>query len=79
METRYSDFKAIDQDWYSISVQMIAISLSEIAVVFLVNQHGEQATAAYGAVIQVLNFVQMPMLSLGMAAVCSLLNLWELG
>lgn len=50
------------------SVQMIAISLSEVAVVFLVNQHGEQATAAYGAVIQVLNFVQMPMLSLGMAA-----------
>ncbi|WP_051272005.1 MATE family efflux transporter [Shimazuella kribbensis] len=50
------------------SVQMIAISLSEVAVVFLVNEHGEQATAAYGAVIQVLNFVQMPMLSLGMAA-----------
>jgi putative MATE family efflux protein len=50
------------------SVQMIAISLSEVAVIFLVNQHGEQATAAYGAVIQVLNFVQMPMLSLGMAA-----------
>jgi putative MATE family efflux protein len=50
------------------SVQMIAISLSEVAVVLLVNQHGEQATAAYGAVIQVLNFVQMPMLSLGMAA-----------
>jgi putative MATE family efflux protein len=49
-------------------IQMIAISLSEVAVIFLVNQHGEQATAAYGAVIQIVNFVQMPMLSLGMAA-----------
>lgn len=49
-------------------IQMIAISLSEIAVVFLVNGHGPQATAAYGAVLQVLHFVQMPMLSLGMAA-----------
>lgn len=49
------------------SVQMIAVSLSEVAVVFLVNQHGAGATAAYGAVIQIVNIVQMPLMSIGMA------------
>lgn len=48
-------------------VQMVFISLSEIAVIFLINSYGEQATAAYGAVIQVITYVQMPALSLGMA------------
>lgn len=49
------------------SVQMILISLSEVAVVSLVNGFGEQATAAYGAVIQVINYVHLPAMSLGMA------------
>lgn len=48
-------------------IQMVFISLSEIAVIFLINSYGEQATAAYGAVIQVITYVQMPALSLGMA------------
>lgn len=48
-------------------IQMVFISLSEIAVIFLINSYGAQATAAYGAVIQVITYVQMPAMSLGMA------------
>jgi putative MATE family efflux protein len=49
-------------------IQMIFVSLSEVAVVTFVNRFGAHATAAYGAVIQVINYVQMPALSLGIAA-----------
>ncbi|MBN2910117.1 MATE family efflux transporter [Polycladomyces sp. WAk] len=49
-------------------IQMIFVSLSEVAVVTFVNRFGAYATAAYGAVIQVINYVQMPALSLGIAA-----------
>jgi len=48
-------------------IQMILISLSQVAVVHLVNAYGIRATAAYGAVIQIVTYVQMPALSLGMA------------
>lgn len=48
-------------------IQMILISLSQVAVVHLVNEYGIQATAAYGAIVQVVSYVQMPALSLGMA------------
>jgi putative MATE family efflux protein len=50
------------------SIQMIFVSLSEVAVVSFVNRFGPHATAAYGAVVQVINYVQMPALSLGIAA-----------
>lgn len=49
------------------SVQMVFISLSEIAVVALVNSYGSNATAAYGAVNQVVSYVEMPAISLGAA------------
>lgn len=48
------------------SVQMIMVSLSEVAVISLVNHFGSNSTAAYGAVNQVINYVQMPAVSLGM-------------
>ncbi|MBA4492778.1 MATE family efflux transporter [Paenactinomyces guangxiensis] len=50
------------------SIQMVFVSLSSVAVIFLINAYGEKATAAYGAVIQVITYVQLPALSLGMAA-----------
>ncbi|SEM68765.1 MATE family efflux transporter [Lihuaxuella thermophila] len=50
------------------SIQMIFVSLSGVAVISLINAYGERATAAYGAVIQVITYVQLPALSLGMAA-----------
>jgi putative MATE family efflux protein len=47
------------------SINMILISLSEIAVLSFVNRFGSDATAAYGAVNQVASYVQMPAISLG--------------
>ncbi|MBP1934041.1 putative MATE family efflux protein [Ammoniphilus resinae] len=49
------------------SVNMILVSLSEIAVITFVNRFGSDATAAYGAVNQVVSYVSMPAISLGMA------------
>ncbi|MDD9795123.1 MATE family efflux transporter [Priestia megaterium] len=49
------------------SINMILVSLSEIAVITFVNGFGSDATAAYGAVNQVASYVQMPAISLGIA------------
>ncbi|MBA2674726.1 MAG: MATE family efflux transporter [Ramlibacter sp.] len=49
-------------------VQMIVVSLAEIAILSLVNRFGSDATAAYGAVNQVVNYVQFPALSIGITA-----------
>jgi putative MATE family efflux protein len=49
-------------------VQVIMISLSEIAVLKFVNAFGSGATAAYGAVIQIVSYVQLPAVSIGIAA-----------
>ena len=47
------------------SINMILVSLSEIAVIAFVNRYGSDATAAYGVVNQVASYVQMPAVSLG--------------
>ena len=47
------------------SINMILVSLSEIAVIVFVNRFGSDATAAYGVVNQVVSYVQMPAVSLG--------------
>jgi putative MATE family efflux protein len=49
-------------------VQMITISLAEIVLLSLVNGFGSNATAAYGAVNQVVNYVQFPALSIAITA-----------
>jgi MATE family, multidrug efflux pump len=49
-------------------VQMTVTSLSEIAVVVLVNPFGSSATAAYGAVNQVAGYLLAPMQAVGLAA-----------
>jgi putative MATE family efflux protein len=49
-------------------VQMIVISLAEIVLLSLVNGFGSEATAAYGAVNQVVNYVQFPALSIAITA-----------
>jgi putative MATE family efflux protein len=49
-------------------LQMIVISLAEIALLSMVNGFGSQATAAYGAVNQVVNYVQFPALSIAITA-----------
>ena len=49
-------------------VQMIVISLAEIALLGLVNSFGSDATAAYGAVNQVVAYVQFPAISIAITA-----------
>jgi putative MATE family efflux protein len=45
------------------SVQMVVISLAELVILGLVNRYGPAAVAAFGAVGQVINYVQFPALS----------------
>ena len=47
---------------------MTVTSLSEVAVVSLVNPFGSSATAAYGAVNQVVGYLLAPMQAVGLAA-----------
>ena len=49
-------------------IQVTLIALSEMAVMTFVNGFGSGATAAYGAVLQVWSFVQLPAVSIGIAA-----------
>lgn len=49
-------------------VQMAVTSVSEVAVVSLVNPFGSSATAAYGAVNQVVGYLLAPMQAVGLAA-----------
>ena len=49
-------------------VQVMMVSLAEIAVISFVNRFGSSATAAYGAVNQVVGYVQFPAISIGIAA-----------
>lgn len=49
-------------------VQVMLMAISEMAVMFLVNGYGSGATAAYGAVLQVWSYVQLPAVSIGIAA-----------
>ena len=49
-------------------VQMIVISLAEVALLSMVNSYGSGAIAAYGAVNQVVAYVQLPAISIAISA-----------
>ena len=49
-------------------VQMIVSSVAAIVVVGIINRFGSNATAAYGAVGQVMSYVQFPAMSVAIAA-----------
>lgn len=49
------------------SISMVAISMSEIAVIMFVNDYGSTATAAYGVVNQIASYVQIPAMSISIA------------
>jgi len=49
-------------------LQVIVLSLAEIALLALINGFGPDATAAYGAVNQVINYVQFPAISIAITA-----------
>jgi Na+-driven multidrug efflux pump len=47
---------------------MIVMSLAELVLLGLVNAFGSDATAAYGAVSQVMGYVQFPAMSIAISA-----------
>ena len=49
-------------------VQMVIMALAELVLLGLVNAYGSEATAAYGAINQVLAYVQFPAMSIGITA-----------
>jgi putative MATE family efflux protein len=49
-------------------IQLVTVSLSEVAVITFVNRFGSNATAAYGAVNQVVSYVQFPAITIGIAS-----------
>ena len=50
------------------AVQLVVMSLAEIVLLGIVNRFGSDATAAYGAVNQVLGYVQFPAISIAITA-----------
>lgn len=48
--------------------QMMGMALAELALLGLVNRHGVGATASYGAINQIMSWVQLPVMSLGITA-----------
>lgn len=50
------------------SVNLVMVSLSEIAVLAFVNRFGSTALAAYGAVNQIVSYAQFPAISIGIAS-----------
>jgi Na+-driven multidrug efflux pump len=49
------------------SAQMLVLSLSGIVMISIVNRFGVDTAAAYGATIQLWNYIQMPAFAVGMA------------
>jgi putative MATE family efflux protein len=49
------------------SAQLLVISLSGVLMITLVNRFGVDTTAAYGAALQIWNYIQMPAFAVGMA------------
>jgi putative MATE family efflux protein len=49
-------------------IQVVMVSLAELAVISFVNRFGSHATAAYGAVNQIVSYVQFPAISIGISA-----------
>ncbi|HVV43317.1 MAG TPA: MATE family efflux transporter [Nitrobacter sp.] len=50
------------------AVQLVVMSLAELVLLGIVNRFGSDATAAYGAVNQVLSYVQFPAISIAITA-----------
>ncbi|QWF19600.1 MATE family efflux transporter [Lysobacter capsici] len=49
-------------------LQMLTMAAAEIVLLGLVNRHGSHATAAYGAVNQLMSWLQLPAMSVGITA-----------
>ena len=68
LRVRPALLKAVLKVGVPTGVQMIVVSLAEIALLSFVNAYGSHATAAYGAVNQVVAYVQFPAISIAITA-----------
>ncbi|VVD75347.1 MATE family efflux transporter [Pandoraea capi] len=50
------------------AIQMLTMAMAEMALLSMINRHGANATAAYGAVTQVMSWLQLPVMTLGITA-----------
>ena len=58
-------------------LQMVVFALAEIVLLSMVTAYGSHATAAYGGVNQIINYVQFP--ALAIAITCSILSAQSIG
>ena len=65
----WSIVRALVTKGVPMGLQMVLISLAMIAMMTMVNAHGTDTTAAYGAALQLWTYVQMPAMAIG--AACS--------
>ncbi len=71
------EIKLLKIDWSIVStligkgvpmaLQMTVLSLSMVLMISLVNSYGVDTAAAYGAAVQLWNYIQMPSFAIGMA------------
>ena len=61
--------KALIVKGVPMGLQMVLVSLAMIMMISMVNRHGIEWTSAYGAALQLWNYVQMPAMAIG--AACS--------
>lgn len=61
-------FKAILSIGVPTGVQMVVVSLAEVALLSFVNRFGSEALAAYGAVNQIISYVHFPAMSIAITA-----------
>jgi putative MATE family efflux protein len=59
--------RALITKGFPMSLQMIVMSSSMLAMISLVNRYGALTVAAYGACFQLWNYIQMPAMSVGQA------------
>ncbi len=64
----WSILRAVVRIGVPTGLQVMMVSFAEIAVISFVNRFGSSATAAYGAVNQVVSYVQFPAISIGISA-----------
>jgi putative MATE family efflux protein len=68
MRIHWPILRAIIRIGLPTGLQMVFVSVAEVAVISFVNHFGSTATAAYGAVNQVASYVQFPAISIGIAS-----------
>ena len=65
----FAILKALVVKGVPMGLQMVLVSLAMIMMISMVNRHGIEWTSAYGAALQLWNYVQMPAMAIG--AACS--------